>query len=202
MIRQIVDVIVPTLASLNFADVVAGVVVTISKQSKSKDDGIVVEKFPAYYREPEDVCANYSTYIDLIPNSKKKSIIYFEEISNFAYEDEDAYYVKMSSTVRLICWANLKLINQAYSDAYLLKQAIIKTIPETLPNIANRFSFIRLHFDAEEVRDVGLFSNYTYIEEQKQYLLYPYDYFGLNYTFDYWVAKRCEEDVIIDPATC
>lgn len=201
MIRVIVDSILPYITPLIFTDTVAGCVTTISQNVPGLNNKIQVKKFPAYYNDILDLCSNYKTYKDLIPNSKKKSILYFEE-SGVQGLSSDAHYNYIRANIKLIFWCNLKNINKLYIDSYLLKQAIIKSIPDVLPNIADRFSFIRATLKGEDKKDVAIFNKYSYNEEEKQYLIYPFDYFSLNYQIDFYENKYCEEQIVLNPETC
>jgi len=199
MIKKIVKEILPYLEALNFAETVVGCVTTMSVNRPIKDNKVTIKKFPAYINENITSCAN-SDYIDLVPNSDKKSIIYFEEngiTTNLINKD----YMEVEASVRLVFWCNLKRINSTLKDTELLKLNIIKAIPTELQNI-NPYSFIRVILKGEGKKDVSIFNKYTYNEEEKQYLIYPFDYFALNYNISFNAGINCVEELIINPSVC
>ena len=199
MIRKIVSEILPYLEALNFSETVAGCVQTLSVNRPIKDNKVINKKYPVYINENKDTCDN-SDYIALIPNSDKKSIIYFEEngISSKMINNE---LIEVTANVKLIFWCNLKKINSTFTDSELLKLNIIKAIPDQLQNVSP-YSFIRLNYIGEDYKGVQVFNKYTYNEEEKQYLIFPYDYFALNYEILFYVGKNCVEEITINPSVC
>jgi hypothetical protein len=199
MIRKIVKEILPYLSVLNFSETVAGCVTTLSVNRPAKDNKVVIKKYPVYINTNKDVCDN-SDYIALVPNSDKKSIIYFEE-NGIRSKMINNNLIEITANVKLIFWCNLKRINSTFTDAELLKLNIIKAIPDTIANIFP-YSFVRINYIGEDAKNVSIFSKYTYNEEEKQYLIYPFDYFALNYEILFQVGKNCVEDIVISPAEC
>ena len=199
MINTIVKNIIPYLEALNFSEVVGGIATTISQNKPIKDNKIIVKKFPAYYNENKTTC-NASDYIDLVPNSNKRSIIYFEN-NGIKISPINGNIIECVADVRLVCWANLKKINDTFINADILKLLVIQAMPSSLSNVLP-YSFIRIQLTGEETKNVSIFSKYTYNEEEKQYLIYPFDYFALNYEISFYVGKNCIDPILISPAVC
>jgi len=199
MINTIVKNIIPYLEALNFSEVVGGIATTISQNKPIKDNKIIVKKFPAYYNENKTTC-NASDYIDLVPNSNKRSIIYFEN-NGIKISPINGNIIECVADVRLVCWANLKKINDTFINADILKLLVIQAMPSSLSNVLP-YSFIRVQLTGEETKNVSIFSKYTYNEEEKQYLIYPFDYFALNYEISFYVGINCIDPILISPAVC
>ena len=199
MINTIVKNIIPYLEALNFSEVVGGIATTISQNKHAKDNKIIIKKFPAYYNENKTTCSA-SDYIDLVPNSNKRSIIYFEN-NGIKISPINGNIIECVADVRLVCWANLKKINDTFINADTLKLLVIQAMPVSLSNIFP-YSFIRIELTGEETKSVALFSKYTYNEEEKQYLIYPFDYFALNYEISFYVGSNCIEPITISPSVC
>ncbi len=199
MINTIVKNIIPYLEALNFSEVVGGIATTISQNKPIKDNKIIVKKFPAYYNENKTTC-NASDYIDLVPNSNKRSIIYFEN-NGIKISPINGNIIECVADVRLVCWANLKKINDTFINADILKLLVIQAMPSSLSNVLP-YSFIRIQLTGEETKNVSIFSKYTYNEEEKQYLIYPFDYFALNYEISFYVGINCIDPILISPAVC
>ena len=199
MINTIVKNIIPYLEALNFSEVVGGIATTISQNKPIKDNKIIVKKFPAYYNENKTTC-NASDYIDLVPNSNKRSIIYFEN-NGIKISPINGNIIECVADVRLVCWANLKKINDTFINADMLRLLVIQAMPSSLSNVLH-YSFIRVQLTGEETKNVSIFSKYTYNEEEKQYLIYPFDYFALNYEISFYVGINCIDPILISPAVC
>lgn len=199
MINTIVKNIIPYLEALNFSEVVGGIATTISQNKPAKDNKIIVKKFPAYYNENKTTCSA-SDYIDLVPNSNKRSIIYFEN-NGIKISPINGNIIECVADVRLVCWANLKKINDTFINADTLKLLVIQAMPVSLSNVFP-YSFIRIELTGEETKSVALFSKYTYNEEEKQYLIYPFDYFALNYEISFYVGINCIDPILISPSVC
>ena len=199
MINTIVKNIIPYLEALNFSEVVGGIATTISQNKHAKDNKIIIKKFPAYYNENKTTCSA-SEYIDLVPNSNKRSIIYFEN-NGIKISPINGNIIECVADVRLVCWANLKKINDTFINADTLKLLVIQAMPVSLSNVFP-YSFIRIELTGEETKSVALFSKYTYNEEEKQYLIYPFDYFALNYEISFYVGINCIDPILISPSVC
>lgn len=199
MINTIVKNIIPYLEALNFSEVVGGIATTISQNKPAKDNKIIIKKFPAYYNENRTTC-NASDYIDLVPNSNKRSIIYFEN-NGIKISPINGNIIECVADVRLVCWANLKKINDTFINADTLKLLVIQAMPSSLSNVLP-YSFIRIQLTGEETKNVSIFSKYTYNEEEKQYLIYPFDYFALNYEISFYVGINCIDPILISPSVC
>lgn len=199
MINTIVKNIIPYLEALNFSEVVGGIATTISQNKPAKDNKIIIKKFPAYYNENRTTC-NASDYIDLVPNSNKRSIIYFEN-NGIKISPINGNIIECVADVRLVCWANLKKINDTFINADMLRLLVIQAMPSSLSNVLP-YSFIRIQLTGEETKNVSIFSKYTYNEEEKQYLIYPFDYFALNYEISFYVGINCIDPILISPSVC
>lgn len=182
---------------LQWVDKIAGVVRAQRYTDKAGNEQV----FPVAYNTPEDLC-DTTTYTDLVPDSSKMSIIYFEDGGTDIIES-GCMYTDCETTLKLVCWVNLKRVNVSYTDALNLKLELINNIPEDIDN-TDWVTKIRVMFEGEEPKSAGLFSEYTYDESRTQYLMYPYDYFALNYKVRYSIPmnSECLSAVIINPGVC
>lgn len=192
MIRTIVKQIVPYISALNFADLTAGVV-TVATKNQMSENGTVNKIFPIYENTPDE--CNGGDYLVLIPDEKYRTIIYFEELSN-TITTQTNHEIKISSDIRLIGWFNLKKIGASVTSDVLLR-LIAQAIPETLADFSD-IENIRVTLTGIPNKAPALFSQYTYNEAERQYLLFPFDYGALNYTVTYSINK-CVDDITITP---
>lgn len=196
--NDIIASIVSTLSSINFVDRIGGIVIPLTV-NKNIGDGIDGKILPVALNSLKGTC-NPSRYESYNPDSTKKSVLYFENNGHTVLSDNMGFITKQLN-VRLVAWFNLPKINSTLTDADDLKDIIISTMPEWIANVGNA-SGIRILLTGEEVRSPAIFSAYSYDEAEKQYLIYPFDYFALNYQITYRVGKGCTDDIIINPSSC
>ena len=189
------DIWLLLLNDLPFKDTLVGETHPLKRNLKGKT---IVEKiYPVAINTP--TTCEVSRYMDLVPNGKKKSIIYFEK-SNTRVLDLDRSYFYIAENWRLVCWMNIKIINKNYTDLYPFIHTVMRRIPEEYGNYGN---WIDVYFEYKgQVPSEQIFSKYTYDEAEKQYLIYPFGAFALDYEVRYRIAKICLEDVTLDPDLC
>ena len=184
MIIEIVDAILPSLATLSFGDLIVGIVKPMRFSSEGR-----VKIFPVIYNEGLDACITGS-YIDLLPNSSKKSIIYFEDKgTTLIKEDKGRFFYR--STIWLVCWWNYK---QTSSDLYT-DTLYVGNVLALMPKMITGLDFIS-HVRIQLVRQLPkgadvVFGKYTYNEAEVQYVTYPYDFFALEYDLTFIFNSSC-----------
>lgn len=198
MIEEITYLLAAELSTLPFVDRAAGVVRT-AKRNVTGKNGTVEKRFPVYINLFPTQCEDYE-YIDLCPDEKRKGIVYFEETSNQITEFNNRY-TEFTSTVKLVCWFNLRLIDYDLRNCSLLQVKILDALPKTLPNI-DYITMIRVNVVGEEIKNSDIFSNYTFNEAERQYLLYPFDYCAFDLEIKYRVAKGCSDELELKPCDC
>lgn len=194
MITKIAELIKSEISSLVWIDKLGGVVKP-GRVKVAGEDKI----FPIYINDSADPC-NASVYLDFVPDSKKMSVVYFED-QGIEVVNSGCTFTDCTASLKLICWANLVRINADYTDAIPLKLDLIKNIPARLPN-TDWVTKILATFAGEDIKSPAIFGNYTYDETMTQYLIYPYDYFALNYTVKFSFVNSCFEDVVLNPKVC
>jgi hypothetical protein len=130
--------------------------------------------------------------------------MYFEDVSKAVLE-VNRDYTSMEAVIRLVGWFNLKKINSSLTDADLMLMNVINAIPETYPPLPGATPYlnrIRVMFAGQEPRSADIFGAYSYDEAEKQYLIYPFDYWAINYRILYSVAPSCVPEVEIIPDPC
>lgn len=181
MNNKISNLLKTYLEPLSWTEKLSGIVQTVSVKEGLKD--APVDKT---YPVSVNITAEQGTkgaYLDLAPNSKKKSVLYFED-KGVSYVERLGSRLKFQSSLRLVCWLNLGMIGDVpgVSGDYVI--AVIKALPTTPIQTAD-FVSIFISGISQVERDVSIFSKYTYNEQALQYLMYPYDYFALDLTIDF-----------------
>lgn len=190
-------VIRPYIEALVFKDKVGGVVRPMTLVRVS-DDGIKSKKIiPVDCGVTHRECIS-GKYTDLMPDSKYKSVIYFEDNGTQRVDDEHRDF-SFQSNVKLVCWLNLKKLGKTNcSVSSLALGSILKAIPTQYLNSAP-YTRILITFLGEDPKTPSIFGKYTYDEEKIPYLLYPYDYFSLNFSIRYTIPRSCITDFENDP---
>lgn len=195
MVNLIVDQIVTGLKlDLSFVDKITGIV----KPGQASIGG-VVKTFPIAYNTDVTTC-NDSELLDFVPDDRKISIIYFEDrgTSMTRMENQSVYF---TSNFTLICWFNYKRLNPAMINPSLIVGNIIKYLPLVMGNITPLIGVV-LSITGQQDNTGGVFSKYSYIEEQSQFITYPYGYLALDLQAEFSVRKECFTDVEIQDLIC
>jgi len=193
MVEILAEILKTELSTLNFVDKITGLVFTLSVKDKEK-----IRKIPVDVNENTTVC-NTETLTDLVPNSSRKSIIYFEdEGTNLLESNKRSNHFE--SNLNLICWINIKKINKTFSDNSLILAALIQAIPKRLDN-QDFITGIKINIDGV-IEKENLFNRYDYDEVTTQFMTYPYDAIGLKLNVKYFVSNSCISDVALNDTSC
>lgn len=195
MVNLIVDQIVTGLKlDLSFVDKITGIV----KPGQASIGG-AVKTFPIAYNTDPTTC-NDSELLDFVPDDRKISIIYFEDrgTSMTRMENQSVYFV---SNFTLICWYNYKRLSPAMTNPSLIVGNIIKYLPLVMGNITPLIGVV-LSVTGQQDNTGGVFSKYSYIEDQSQFITYPYGYLAMDLQAEYSVRKECFDEISIQELSC
>lgn len=194
MTNEISDILKNQISELPFIDRLAGLVrpVTINEET---DSGKKRKSFPVACNVSAQDCVTSGKYQDLVPNSSRKSVIYFEEAGGTRMTGIERNEINFTSTVRLVGWLNLK--KMGLTDCNWSATAILQIIKELSvllqPHNSGMFLHVKITEISEAEKSNAIFSKYSYDEAVTQYLIYPYDYFALNLTIKFSINKNCIE---------
>lgn len=185
----------------DFVDKIAGLVQTVYENAIDKDGNKVQKAYPVSCTFTADDCKN-GNYNDLTPDSKYKTVIYFED-GGVTFNNRQGKFICYTSNLKLVCWINVKKYASGVcdiGDPCTASAEIIKKILCCLPSqpvYATPFSRFMPTVVSEDIRSNSIFSKYTYNELQTQYLLYPYDFFALNIRTDFCVCVAdCDTSIV------
>lgn len=188
MNQDIANILKGYVETLPFAGKVGGLVKAIT-YSTQNDKGVVRKTIPVDCDVTHTNCLK-GKYTDLMPDSKYKSVMYFED-GGVKPGDSSARDFSFESDLKLICWLNLKKTGKTgCSNTALAIATILNTIPTRTFN-SGVYTRILITMTGAEPKNAQIFSKYTYDEEKNQYLMYPYDYFALNFTVRFTISKAC-----------
>ena len=198
MIYSIINNLLPYFTTLNFADRVAGICYPVELPILSENNETIIKRFPVIENSNKNQCDG-NDYISLIPDDSLKSLIYHELISDIVDEDNDSYQ-QHTATVRLVAWFNLRNINSALTNCEQLLQLINNKIPFIIADTGAAYR-ITCETTDKRIRDKSIFSQWSYEESEKQYLIYPFDFGHITMRISYRLNK-CADDIVINPNSC
>lgn len=195
MIADIGNIIIERLITLPFIDKYAGVVRVIKYKHKDGTIGL----FPADCKITLDECNKGKRYLDLYPDSKKKSVIYLED-SGLRQTNKNGTVQTFNAQYNLIGWFNLPLLGVnscSYSAAAI--GSIFKRL-SIAPFNEHIYQYIDIKIIGQQPKSIDPFLKYSYDETVNQFLMYPYDYFAISIEVNFRFDTRCIKENSLDPA--
>lgn len=184
MNQKIADIIKDKIKCLDFVDKIAGLVSTTYLSIPDENGNKVQKAFPISCTTTVEDCKQ-GLYNDLCPDSKYKSVIYFED-GGVRFTGRKGDFVCYTSNLKLVCWINVGLyMAECCPDGVPCSASadiigkIICVLPAEPENI-DPYVRVMPVITSQDVRSNAIFSKYSYNEKQVQYLMYPYDFFALN----------------------
>jgi hypothetical protein len=195
MNQQIANIIKGKIENLDFVDKIAGLISVTYMNITDQDGNKVQKSFPVSCDMTADCCLA-GGYIDLCPDSKYITVVYFED-GGVTFNKREGAFICYTSNLRLVCWINVARYKaECCAEGYTCSAStdIIKKILcalPTHPEYDDPYTNFYPVVTSQVVRSNSIFGAYTYSELQVQYLMSPFDYFCLEITTDFCV---CTED--------
>lgn len=192
MNKELSSILRDKLASLPFVDVLAGMAQTLTTTDMDEANVVKITKRQPVSYDVIGVDTCFGREISLVPDSHRKSMIYFEDYG-ISVTGRIRGMTGYNSALRLIFWMNkANLVGNAYQE---VSGPIMATIIDTLVghNPENIGIFKRLTIAVTRIppQDAALFSRYTYTEQDRQYLRPPFEFFGIDFACKYQVPEKC-----------
>lgn len=206
MNKEIAHILKERLISSNykFADVIAGMVQTVQYDTNDGDGRKVIQKMPY----STDVVLAPDCHIGLeralVPDSSKRGIAYFEDLGINFVERKSNGHQFFKSRLMLIVWMNKsRLVGDKYVDisTFAITQAIQSMKIDTIENVGN-FSRFQVKANRIPLQDNNIFSRYSYDERINQYLMPPFDFFGLELEINFSVHPNCVKKIEFEEEIC
>jgi len=202
MIYRIAELLRDEISSLNFVEIAAGLAKPhIVRNNVTEEDtpAILDKAIPMAYNDLGITCEEGDLYV-LYPNTKKKSIVWWED-NGIDMLEEETYYYQCKASLTCIGWWNLPLINQTFTNASWIVANLIAAIPERLANV-DYLSQIRVYFTGEIAEGAEVVSKYDFDEPENQFTTFPYSVTGINFDVDFAFGKNCVDCLNIIPSSC
>jgi hypothetical protein len=189
--NKIANILKGYVEDLTWIDKISGLVQTVTIRIK-EGETVVNKSYPVSCDIDYVECIK-GRYQDLAPDSKKKSVLYFED-KGVSFIARKGNTIQFQSSLRMVCWLNLKMIDGSTCDSEVEHCAVsgdyvievLKALP-SVPFTAQGFVSLHISSISQAVRSVDIFSKYTYNEQSTQYLLFPFDFFALDLNIDFTV---------------
>jgi len=186
------------IQDLEWTEIISGIVQIGELTQDNK-----VKKFPVACNLSPD-CGE-SDLKSLLPDSSKKSIIFFEDLASRFTGIERGAFMGFESRVKLVAWINLKKFGINNCDSgFLFIADVLKAM--SFEN-RNGFEFgnadissIKITGVSEYPRNMSIFSNYNVYEPK--FLLYPYSYFALDIQTKILIHKDCLQSIEAGGEVC
>jgi len=166
--------------TIEMADKVAGLTRPVSMKI-----GDTLKTFPVGWDVSHRDCIK-GRYNELMPNSKNRSVVYFED-QGTTFIERMAKIQYFESRIRLVAWLDTSKFPSIECPHPLSTEMILQIVAALPVNRVNwgRFREVQIEIQSEVVKSNAIFGAYTYDEQVTQYLFYPYDYFALNFSVLY-----------------
>lgn len=187
-----------------FVEVIAGLAQRVEFKQPNGDGAPVVKRMPVSYDTTEAQGCKVTPETALVPNSKKKGLLYFEDMGIAFIDRATGGHMRYRSTLILVCWMNrARLVGEKYKEisSYCITKLLEKL---EVKKISNEGNFARFMVTPGRIlpQDASVFSRYTYDETVTQYLRPPFEFFGMELTVEFTVHPECVEQLEFTDPVC
>lgn len=206
MINAILGIIKPSITALSWIHRYAGIAITVTRERIVRDQNneiqaTVSESFPIASDIDAKQCWENGLYLDLVPNDKYKSVIYWEDLTGLQESGQKINlsggrgYTGFQATLRMVCWLNLKKLGYTGSESISgIQQDAMKAINAIdMSNITTPVRIRRLSMMVSDIlpKDhTAIFSRYSYAGDSSLFM-YPCDFFAMNVKLQIQLANDC-----------
>ena len=189
------------LGDLPYIDKSCGIVQVV-EMPVSNGGETVYKKIPVSAMATAEECsASNITNIEMIPNSKLKGMLYFEDrgITLGVRRGSSQQY---RSELRLVCWLNTANITYAFADngvkipdpfyiTKVMNEIIQLLTPRKGVTISYPYFNVGVVVNRIPEANAQIFAPYDYDEKRTQFLFPPYDFFAIDLTVTFELASGC-----------
>lgn len=198
MQKEIAKILKDKIFDLPFIELIAGLTQPVSYQDKDANNEFRKVILPMAYdiTDKTETAAECSVgkERDLVPNSDRKSIFYFEEIATGKISGTGRPGSNsMQTTIRLVGWLNKqKLFGDNYANiASFVNTAILSRLVRKNPINEGNIKRLSISVAGFPKPDANLFSKYTYDETIRQFLMPPFECTAIDFICKYEISAAC-----------
>lgn len=201
MISKIIqDIIDPLFVGIEWLEHYGGYTIPVDLESTNTEKRLITQTFPFSPDYAVEECTKDSQY--LVPNKNKLSIAYWEVLADMEIVDSEMIpgdsAAHFTQAMRLVVWFNFG--KMGYTTPTMVKHSIFSELMQLLDgykvkNTADPLiKLIRLDVSASsksQSRGLDIFSQYSYLPTYRQLFKYPYDFFAIDFDFEWMIWKKC-----------
>lgn len=209
LIQSALDILSTDLRAINFIELGRfGGVVHTAEMPIQDADGITRKRVPVSCTVDEADCNLDQFYQDLVPDSTKHSVVYWEITQAFqdigAFQGNIQNYKRtLQGQARLVGWLNQKLLGLKNCNVSgMAVRAVYETLNGryriTSGELQN--STVQFRVSGEANKDARqIFGRYDY-DFKQAFWKYPYDFFAIDVDVELIFAYGCEYEFPVDKA--
>lgn len=184
MINNIILSINKEIKDLRYVSKIGGLS-RVQQKSDTLNGKAVLYRFPVYKENGH--------LVDATPDSRESAITFFENETT-GLISRQGRFLKYSTSVRLICWLNSAKLDTCGDETSNVINNLVKMISNYKGKDIKGLNI--LESTPRRIVKENVFSRYTFNENQRQYLMPPFDAFAIDITFVYLFNTNCP------PAIC
>jgi hypothetical protein len=193
---RLASILKDKIAAFTYVDRIAGLVRVISYER----EGAVI-KVPVAVDVQDDLACDDSTQRDLVPDEQYACMVYFED-GGTTRTTSRTRGTSYRSNLRLVCWINTAKFSGDVTAGDKILQEFLNLLDDRAPYNAETLIGIRQAVEGMPKRGPEIFSQYTYPDSTRQYLMWPFDAFAIDLSVEYRVKPGCEEEPVPGDDSC
>lgn len=202
MIHTILDELKQKVLDLKFIERYGGVVVPIEQVVTDEDGREKRIVFPASCDGQGKACYAANDYFELAPNDQYRSVSYWElrgdAVPFVPRRGNRGAWYGFRQSVRLVVWLNLQILGEEDSCNKLSDYLSVLAMNELSGqhNIGMDYvDGVLVKVERKVRKSMDIFGAYSY-SDKNELLLYPYDFFAIDFTVEWYVKRNCVPDEI------
>ena len=196
MIHRIATILKDRIAAFTYVDKIGGMVRVARQQREGRE--IVI---PVAGDVDEAYACDPATIRDMVPDDRYGCMVYFEDRGTTRIT-ERTRGTSYRASLRLVCWVNTLKFGSDPTTADRILEQFTNDLNVGQPYNTDTLIGLKHSVEGFPQRGASIFSQYTYPEAERQYLLWPFDAFALDITATYRIKPGCEEAPVPDDDAC
>lgn len=202
MVSQALSLVADTFRDLPWVDKYSGLTRTARRQTVDRDNKRSTQSFPVTIECSADDCWNKSRYKDLVPDSSRKSIVYWEQTGDLPITPLNRKFLSAQTSLRLYCWFNLLALGKDDCDFKSLVFAeLVRVFYRKKINLEeNEFKISNLKLVPLRLnsfdKSLTHFAKYTYGDLEALFV-YPYDFCTIDFELSFTMPVNCFPEIAI-----
>jgi hypothetical protein len=196
MIHRIATILKDRIAAYTYVDKIGGLT-RIARQQREGREVVI----PVAGDVDEAYACDPATIRDMVPDDRYGCMVYFEDRGTTRIT-ERTRGTSYRASLRLVCWVNTLKFGSDPMTADRILEQFVNDLNVGQPYNTDTLIGLKHSVEGFPQRGASIFSQYTYPEAARQYLLWPFDAFALDITATYRIKPGCEEAPVPDDDAC